>query len=152
MPAFSFLDHCQYRSRKTLSRVCLLLFSDCCFVAFLSSYSSCPWGAASLQGDVVEQLLTVLGPVSGLERAALQLNSLRLDNAYGTRSTLVRTDFVSWFVSHVVGLAKKKVGLIGSHYRQAASSKFLLLLGSAHFVGSPITLVESIGTGFWDLW
>jgi vacuolar protein sorting-associated protein 13A/C len=38
------------------------------------------------------------------------------------------------------------------HYKQAASSKFLLLLGSAHFIGSPITLVESIGTGFWDLW
>jgi hypothetical protein len=107
------------------------LVSNFVFV-FAFRYSSCPWGAASLQGDVVEKMLTVLGPVSGMERAALQLNSLRLDNAYGTRTALI--------------------GLIGSHYKQALSSKFLLLLGSAHFVGSPITLVESIGTGFWDLW
>lgn len=96
------------------------------------SYSSCPWGAASLKGDVVEKILTFLGPVSGLERAALQLNSLRLDNAFATRGDLVKT--------------------ISVHYRQAAASKLLLLLGSAHFIGSPITLVESIGTGFWDLW
>jgi hypothetical protein len=38
------------------------------------------------------------------------------------------------------------------HYRQALQSKLLLLLGSGTFIGSPITLVESIGTGFWDLW
>ena len=101
-------------------------------VRVILSYSSCPWGAASLKGDVVEKMLTLLGPVSGLERAALQLNSLRLDNAYATRLNMVR--------------------LISQHYKQAASSKLLLLLGSAHFIGSPITLVESIGTGFWDLW
>ena len=103
----------------------LLLFGP---VRIVLSYSSCPWGAASLKGDVVEKMLTLLGPVSGLERAALQLNSLRLDNAYATRRNMIQ--------------------LISQHYKQAASSKFLLLLGSAHFIGSPITLVESIGTGF----
>ncbi len=101
-------------------------------VAMILSYSSCPWGAASLKGDVVEKVLTALGPVSGLERAALQLNSLRLDNAFATQANMVQ--------------------LIVQHYSSNASSKFLKLLGSAHFIGSPITLVESIGTGFWDLW
>jgi hypothetical protein len=49
----------------------LLLFGP---VRVTLSYSSCAWGAASLKGDVVEKILTLLGPVSGLERAALQLN------------------------------------------------------------------------------
>lgn len=101
-------------------------------IRVILSYSSCPWGAASLKGDVVEKVLRVLGPVSGLERAALQLNSLRLDNAFASKNNMVQ--------------------LISEHYKRAASKKLLLLLGSAHFIGSPITLVESIGTGFWDLW
>jgi hypothetical protein len=80
--------------------------------------------------SVIERVLGYVGALASIERAPLELNGLMLEHPFTTQRDLVSR--------------------ITQHYTMAALRQAYLLVGSADFLGNPVSLVSNLGTGVRD--
>ena len=97
------------------------------------TFQSTPWRDRSVSGTdttVLERMLYHLGSFSNLDAAPFKLNSLCLERSFNTLTRLQQT--------------------IIAHYTRQAIGEWYKIIGSAHILGSPVTLVDKLGTGVYD--
>lgn len=80
--------------------------------------------------SVIERVLGFVGALASIERAPLELNGLMLEYPFTTQRDLTSR--------------------ITQHYTMAALKQAYLLVGSADFLGNPVSLVSNLGTGVRD--
>eukprot|EP00008_Paramoeba_atlantica_P001223 CAMPEP_0201501974 /NCGR_PEP_ID=MMETSP0151_2-20130828/83881_1 /ASSEMBLY_ACC=CAM_ASM_000257 /TAXON_ID=200890 /ORGANISM="Paramoeba atlantica, Strain 621/1 / CCAP 1560/9" /LENGTH=1102 /DNA_ID=CAMNT_0047895529 /DNA_START=905 /DNA_END=4213 /DNA_ORIENTATION=- len=96
------------------------------------SFLSTPWREMTQGTDsnVIELMVHYLGSFSNLEAAPIKLNALYIQRPFCTMSNLQNT--------------------IIQHYIRQGLSEWYKIIGSAAVLGSPVTLVDRLGTGFYD--
>lgn len=75
----------------------------------------------------LQSLFSGVGSLANIEMAPINLNALILKNPFVTLSELTQR--------------------ITKHYTQQVMGAMAAVLGSAEFLGSPVSLVSNIGTG-----
>lgn len=80
--------------------------------------------------DFLNKVLSFSGALTNIDRAQLRINMLGLRNVSKTRA-----EFIS---------------LVKEHYKNQVLMKVYAILGSFEFLGSPLSLVNNLGTGFYD--
>jgi len=98
------------------------------YISFLST----PWRERTQGADanVVELMVHYLGSFSNLEKAPVKLNALILQRPFCPMSSLQST--------------------ITQHYIRQGLTEWYKIIGSAAVLGSPVTLIDQLGSGVYD--
>merc|ERR1712000_781872 len=94
--------------------------------------SFCTSGASTRQGtpSMLERSLRAGGFLANIDGAPLRLNGLILENPMGTQEELISR--------------------ITKHYTLQVMAQTYKILGPIDILGSPVSLVNSLGTGVYD--
>jgi vacuolar protein sorting-associated protein 13A/C len=97
-------------------------------ISIVLSFASVP-GVQS--DDILNKVLSFSGgALTNIDRAQIKLNMLGLKNVFMTREEFVN--------------------LVQEHYKGQLLSQVYTILGSFEFLGSPLSLVNNLGTGVYD--
>eukprot|EP01129_Flabellula_baltica_P006490 TRINITY_DN2434_c0_g2_i1.p1 TRINITY_DN2434_c0_g2~~TRINITY_DN2434_c0_g2_i1.p1 ORF type:complete len:2913 (+),score=603.66 TRINITY_DN2434_c0_g2_i1:175-8913(+) len=94
------------------------------------SFMTCPGNVEEVDNSTLEKIFSFIGLFASMERAPLSLNGLILNNPYTNASDLT--------------------GRITQHYTESVMKQIYLILGSADFLGNPVSLVSNLGSGVKD--